>query len=135
MKLVRCKDQPRETLEQFYADQELASIGLCMIPLIERLRAHPDERAVWGLTSHAHLVLLSADTYKSPWYVRFCGMGKWYQIDYLMPERLAPWPGARVTAEAHSQDTAFQMILQAMELSEGWHPDTWLNIPASSTVQ
>ena len=40
-----------------------------MLDWIARLRALPDDRHVYGLTSHYRLCLLSQDTYASPWYL------------------------------------------------------------------
>jgi hypothetical protein len=91
-----------------------------MLALIARLRALPDERCVWGLTSLQRLCLLAHDTYKSPWFVIVVAVSDRYFIEYLMPAAVAPWPEARVQGEAGSEDEAIRMILIAMERSEGW---------------
>ena len=92
-----------------------------MLSLIERLRSLADDRQVWGLTSHFTLCLLAADTYQSPWFVRAVAVDRHsYFIQYLMPERLAPWPDASVGGTARSEDEAVEMVVKAMELSEGW---------------
>jgi hypothetical protein len=41
-------------------------------------------------------------------------------VEYLMPERSAPWPHAYVKGEARSEDDAVRMIEIAMDQSEGW---------------
>jgi hypothetical protein len=43
-----------------------------------------------------------------------------YFVEYLMPQRVAPWPNAYVRGEARSEDSAVQMIVAAIEKSEGW---------------
>jgi len=127
MDLERCKDQPSKTLDEFYeqiatsGDEFDRTSGNSMLALIARLRALPDERCVWGLTSHHRLCLLAHDTYKSPWFVAVVAADPGtYFIEYLMPAAVAPWPEARVQGEARSEDEAIRMILIAMERSEGW---------------
>ncbi|MBI2393236.1 MAG: hypothetical protein HYV09_26865 [Deltaproteobacteria bacterium] len=128
MRLVRCKDQSHETLEEFYGASGVEEptefwlrAGQTMLALIDRLRALPDDRAAWGLTSHFHLILLAEDTSNSPWLVRIVAAdATLYSVAYLMPERFAPWPNAYVTGESRSEDEAVAMILKAMEMSKGW---------------
>lgn len=120
MHLTRCQDQKSQTLEEFYGEHEGER---AMLDLIERLRALPDERRAYGLTSHYHLWLLAQDTYVSPWYVSFIAANKQhYTIEYRMPESEAPWPHAHIRGVATSEDEAVQMILTAMEKSGGWNP-------------
>jgi hypothetical protein len=126
MRLTLSSDQPSKTIDEFY--QELAShgesvdqeCGRAMLSLIANLRALPDEREVWALTSHYHMRLLSSDTYRSPWYVSVIAIGDQYSVEYRMPERLAPWPGAQVRGEADTEQEAVTMVMRAMDLSEGW---------------
>ena len=92
-----------------------------MLSLLARLRALPDDRHVWGLTSHYRLGLLVADNYESPCFVTVVGLHeRSYFVEYLMPERVAPWPRAYVRGEAGSEDEAVQMIQTGIEKSEGW---------------
>jgi hypothetical protein len=125
--LERCKDQPSKTLDEFYeqiaiSDDEFGrTSGNSMLALIARLRALPDGRCVWGLTSLHRLCLLAHDTYKSPWFVIIVAADPGsYFIEYLMPAAVAPWPEARAQGEARSEDEAIRMILIAMDRSEGW---------------
>ena len=127
MHLTRCKDQKSATLEEFYTKtSELDSQtnregGKAMLALIARLRALPDERLFFGLTSHSRLCLLAEDTYKSPWFVIISALDKRnYFVEYLMPKHIAPWPNAYVRGEARSEDSAVQMIVTAIAKSEGW---------------
>jgi len=93
-----------------------------MLSLIRRLRAEPDQRVVFGLTSHGWLVLLAEDTYDSLWYVTIASAGlERYRIEYLMRAEDSPWAGyAHVAGEATSEDQAVAMIWIAMEKSGGW---------------
>ena len=76
---------------------------------------------MWGLTSHYRLALLAQDSSETPWFVIVSALDKRnYYVEYLMPKAIAPWPHAYVRGEARSEDGAVQMVLTAMEKSEGW---------------
>ncbi|MDX2111882.1 MAG: hypothetical protein SFY80_16760 [Verrucomicrobiota bacterium] len=131
MHLVRCHDQKSKTLDEFYKeisehDRVDREIGMAMLSLLARLRALPDGRDVWGLTSHYRLCLLATDSSETPWFVTVVALNERnYFLEYLMPERLAPWPHAYVRGEALSEDDAVRMILIGMERSEGWSDKRW----------
>jgi hypothetical protein len=119
MHLVRCKDQKTATLEEFY--RGVSHGGKAMISLIARLRALPDQRHVYGLTSLSRLVLLAEDVWTSPWFVIISALDERnYFIEYLMPKTIAPWLEATVRGTATSEDEALRLINIAMEKSEGW---------------
>jgi len=127
MHLNRCHEQKSKTFDDLYA--EIAKhdghvdreIGQTMLALLARLRALPDKRQVWGLTSHYHLCFLSQDASETSRLVVVSALDRRnYFIEYLVPERLAPWPNAYIRGEARSEDEAVKMILIAMEKSEGW---------------
>ena len=126
MHLTRCQDQRYQTLDEFYSDlchseePTTRAVGGSTLDLIARLRAVPDERHIYGLTSLYRLCLLAEDTYASPWFVIVTPGQAQFYVQYLLPQRLAPWSGAYVTGEARTVDEAVRMILTAMERSEGW---------------
>ncbi len=127
MHLTRCRDQKSRTLDEFYgeliqSDEPVTREGgKTMLALIRRLRLLPIEQRVFGLTSHYRLCLLAQDSAETPWFVIAAALDERnYFVEYLMPERIAPWPRAYVRGEAHSEDEAVQMILTGMEKSEGW---------------
>jgi hypothetical protein len=127
MHLTRCQDQNRQTLEEFYTEPAQSGEpvsregGETMLDLLAALRALPDERHVFGLTSHHRLCLLAQDTSRSPWFVIISALDKRnYSVEYLMPASIAPWPQAYVRGEARSEGEAVKMILTAMERSQGW---------------
>src|SRR5580692_6595983 len=100
-------------------------MGEAMLDLIARLSALPDGRQVWGLTSHYHLGFHSENDYRSPSFVSIIADDKRnYWIEYLMPKRIAPWPAAYVKGTAQSVDQAVEMVLIAMDKSEGWNTAT-----------
>src|ERR1051325_9606867 len=117
MHLTRCQDQKSKTLEEFYTERAQCGEpvsregGQAMLGLLARLRALPDDRRVYGLTSLYRLCLLAEDTYTSPWFVIVSALDKRnYYVEYLMPEAIAPWPHAFVRGEARSEHDAVQMI-------------------------
>jgi hypothetical protein len=127
MRLTRCKDQKSQSLEEFYGElvRQDGYVGReggkGMLDLIARLQSLPDGRQVFGLTSHARLVLLAEDTYTSPWFIIIAALDKRnYFVEFLMPESAAPWPRAYVRGEGRSEDEAIQMIETAMERCKGW---------------
>lgn len=127
MHLTHCQDQKSQTLEEFYGEMSNSEnhvtrqCAKTMLALIERLRASPDQKTVYGLTSHLRLCLLSKDTYASPWFVIIATLDTHnYFIEYLMPDDIAPWPRAYVKGEAQSEDDAVRMTLIAVEKSGGW---------------
>lgn len=127
MRLTRCHDQKSKTLDEFYGELSVSDepvtrqIGRTMLSLLARLRALPDDRHVWGLTSHYRLSLLAADSFETPSFVTVVALDERnYCVEYLMPEGVAPWPRAYVRGEARSEDEAVQMIQTGMEKSEGW---------------
>jgi hypothetical protein len=127
MQLVHCKDQATLPMERFYGDAAqhegdfVRSRARLMIDLIARLRALPDDRCAWGLTSHMSLCLLSQDDCSSPRYVVVEALAqRCYFVEYLMPPALAPWRGAYVRGEARSEDEAVQMVVIAIDRSGGW---------------
>ncbi len=123
MRLDKCTEQGRQTLDEFYAEvvAHNPSTGQAMIDLIAQLRELDHPNHVWGLTSHTRLCLLAQDTSASPWYVIVEALNKRnYTVEYLMPSDMAPWPNARVYGRARSADAAVQMIVTAMERSGGW---------------
>ena len=91
---------------------------LQLLPLVEALCS---DIPVWGMSSHATLVLLAEDASDAPGFVRISPVGKHgYEISYLMPEHEAPWPYARVTGHAPDTQSAGEMIRVAMQKSGGW---------------
>ena len=127
MQLERCKDQPSTTLDDYYqgiaqhSRQLDTEIGKAMLDLLVALRARPDDRRVWGLTSHYRLCLLAQDTYLSPWFVIVAALdNRNYTIEYLMPSDVEPWPNAYVRGEARSTEAAANMVAIAMSRCDGW---------------
>ena len=127
MHLARCSDQKSATLDHFYAELAASEntltreIGRTMLDLIARMREMPEEWRVYGLTSLYRLCLLAEDSYTSPWFVIVSALdARNFTVEYLMPKSVAPWPHAYVRGEARSEDDAVQMLVKAMEKSEGW---------------
>ena len=126
MKLIRCKDQPSQTLEEFYEkmigkDCVENDTGKAMLNLIEALRKLPNEKTVWALTSLSSLWFLAENNYQSLWLVNIIASDfEFYHIKYRMLDSQAPWPEAWVLGQAKSESEAVKMILIAMKNSGGW---------------
>ena len=122
MKIIECKDQSSETLEEYYSSiTNMPEIGQAMLSLIQRLREQEKDVVVYALTSHFRLCLLSEDSFDTPWYVILSVLDfNNYTIEYLMHKTVSPWPYAYVKGEAHSEEKALEMVLKAIEESKGW---------------
>jgi hypothetical protein len=127
MPLKRASCQQPKSLETFYeewatsSDSGSQSIGTQMLALLPMLTEACAAFNVWGLTSLAHLWLLAADDFRSPWLVcvtAFPGQG--YRIRYRMTQADAPWPEAFAEGIAPDEADACRLILIAMKRSGGW---------------
>ena len=92
-----------------------------MLKIIELINQTFQETQLWGLTSHAHLVIQAQDNWESGWYVTIRNNGtEQYQIEYKMPENEQPWEYATVNGQANSLLEIRKYLLIAMERSQGW---------------
>lgn len=126
MPLIKCSDQKQQTLEEFYTwlvpDKitTFADLGTPMLKVLKLLNETFKDTVIYGLTSHSSLILLSKDTYRSPWYVAINGLDTEYYIEYLIPENKQPWPNAYVKGSTTSLDELKKYIIIAMTESKGW---------------
>jgi len=92
-----------------------------MIALLKVINSLFINTQLWGLTSHARLVIQSKDEWKSDWFVIINSVGlEEYYIEYLLPNHRGPWPNAIVRGEAKNLEEAKKYLLIAMRESEGW---------------
>jgi hypothetical protein len=126
MHVTRCSGQsPGESLDEYYSaiarSDGSSDAGRAMLHLVDLLRAQPGGRRAFALAFPARLSLLAIDEERSPRFVILTRISTVaYYVQYLLPERLAPWPAAYVGGEARSDGEVVQMVLTAMERSEGW---------------
>jgi hypothetical protein len=127
MPLRRASSQRATTLEGFYqelassTDNVTSSIGAQMLSLLPMLTEVCVPFNVWGLTSLAHLWLLAADDWRSPWLVCVTAIpSEGYRIQYKTVEGDASRSEARVEGVAPDETTACRLILSAMRRSRGW---------------
>jgi hypothetical protein len=126
MAIKRCSEQKRQTLEEFYTEfipgkaKTYADIGTPMLKVLKLLNDMFRETEIYGLTSHATLLLLSEDSSISPWFVSLNGLEDEYYIEYLMTPDKQPWPNARVKGATKSLDDLRHFIVIAMTESRGW---------------
>ena len=141
MPLIRCSEQKRQTLEQFYEElipdniKKFADVGSPMLNVLKLLNETFKETTIYGLTSHATLLLLNKDSSLSPWYVGLNGLEtipngqrNEYFIEYLMPSNKQPWANAKVKGATTSLEELKKYILIAMTESEGWSDSNELRL-------
>jgi hypothetical protein len=118
--------QQGRPLDSFYrdaaasSDEMTAAQGTAMLRLLPGLEEICAHRQVWGLTSHNNLCLLSADDWRSPWWVVIVPHEGSYEVRYLMDESDRPWPDALVAGSTEDLSQALEMIRIAMTRSGGW---------------
>lgn len=132
MPIRRNSDQQQGTLEEFYSDLTLNStnhyryVGSKMLLLIELINQTFKETILWGLTSHARLVIQNKDGALSEWLVIVSNLGDEFYFEYLMPQKSSPWPNARVHGTAKTLEEAKKYLIIAMNESGGWIDNTEL---------
>lgn len=133
MPIIRCSEQKRQTLEEFYKSlipdnvNSFADVGSPMLHVLTLINDTFKETAIYGLTSHASLILLNKDSSISPWYVAIRGIEtapngqkNEYYIEYLMPADNQPWPAAKVTGGTTSLKELRKYMVIAMSECNGW---------------
>lgn len=127
MPIVRCKDQKRQTLEEFYSewasyeDKFSIDLGKAILSIIEFINNTFIETKIFGLTSHAHLILLAQNSSESEWFVKLITNGLEFYIEYLIPKENQPWENAIVKGETTSMEEFKNYIIIAMVESQGWN--------------
>ena len=105
---------------------DVTGVGKAMLRFIDVINDLFKETLIWGLTSHARMVLQNADDSASEWYVTIIGSGLGvaelaeYYFEYLVPPDKQPWANAHMKGEASSLAEAEKYLLIAMHESRGW---------------
>lgn len=126
MPITRCSEQKRQSLEEFYtewasvSDEISAGIGKSMLEIITLINETFIETTIYGLTSHAHLLLLSEDNSLSEWYVAIIANDTEYHIEYQMTKDTRPWENATVKGGTRSIEEFKKFLIIAMFESQGW---------------
>lgn len=133
MPIIRCSEQKRQTLEEFYQEfvpnkvDTFADVGTPMLNVLKLINDTFKETTIYGLTSHATLLLLNADSSLSPWFVELKGLEtahsgqrNEYYIEYLMTTDKQPWLNAKIKGVTTSLDDLRDYIIIAMTESKGW---------------
>jgi hypothetical protein len=126
MPLIRCSEQKRLTLERFYKEfipdkiNTFADYGTPMLKVLQIINETFKETTIYGLTSHATLLLLNEDSSLSPWFVALNALEDEYYIEYLMPSEKEPWPNAKVKGATKSIDELRNFLIIAMTECKGW---------------
>jgi len=123
MPIIRCQDQPGQTLQEFFTDTDVLEIkkaGEAMLKLIAQLNRIFKQTVIYGLTSLNRLVLLSKNTYTSPWYVIFASDGVKYYVDYKRTNEETIELSISKSLKTDNIEEAVKLVLFAMRRSEGW---------------
>jgi hypothetical protein len=133
MPLIQCSEQRGQSLEEFYKSlipdnvKTFADIGSPMLNVIKLVNETFKETIIYGLTSHATLLLLNTDSSISPWFVAINGLEtapngqrNEYYIEYIMTSDKQPWADAKVKGGTTSLDKLRKYIIIAMTESKGW---------------
>jgi hypothetical protein len=127
MPIKRSSDQKSMTLEEFYleftekSNNSYTDVGKKMLEMIEMINDTFKDTLLWGLTSHARLVIQAEDNWRADWYVIISNIGTdEYYFEYLLPDEEKPWPNATVRGEAKNLEEAKRYLLIAMHKSKGW---------------
>lgn len=117
-----------KTIEGFYFDLTKdksnpvwEKIGKNMLAFIDLINQTFIDTKIWGLTSHAHLVLQTTDKWDDDWYITINCIGtNEYYFEYRLPVDKSPWENATVKGVAKDMNEAKRYLLIAMRESEGW---------------
>ena len=127
MPIKRSSDQKSISLEEFYIDlsdsslQPYTVIGQHMLQFVQLINETFKNTLIWGLTSHARLVLQNKDDWSSEWFVIISNIGtNDFYFEYLMPIDTRPWENAYIHGQAKSIEQARDFMIIAMTESEGW---------------
>ncbi len=132
MPIVRCKEQKRQTLEEFYtewafSDNSISSnLGKAMLQVLEKINQTFIETTIYGGTSHAHLLFFVTETNWADWYVSVIASTSEYYIEYRMPKNKQPWKDSMVKGATKSLDEFMNYIVIAMTECEAWPNNTEL---------
>ncbi|MGL2963040.1 hypothetical protein ACSVH2_04370 [Flavobacterium sp. RSB2_4_14] len=134
MPLIRCSEQKRQSLEEFYTqcaseNNKISSgIGKSMLKIIDVINKTFTETIIYGLTSHDFLLLHSEDNSMSNWHVILIANGlEEYHIEYQMTKDSQPWENASVKGATKSIEEFKKFIIIAMYESRGWQKSEELN--------
>lgn len=133
MPIIRCSEQKRLTLDEFYQElipkkiDSFVDVGTPMLHVLKLVNNTFKETTIYGLTSHATLLFLNQDSSLSPWFVALNGLEtspngqrNEYYIEYQMTADKQPWPDAIIKGGTTSLDELRKYIIIAMYESKGW---------------
>jgi hypothetical protein len=99
-----------------------------LLKLLERLSDLPDSKRVYATVGNVCSIYFAAQdvpNFEDMYLVSFSILTSKYNysafLSYRVPDHAAPWNNACVHTSAYSEDDLVQMILKAIDLSEGWH--------------
>jgi hypothetical protein len=132
MPLTHCTEQKRQTLDEFYSewassDDKISSdTGKAMLTIINLINRTFLNTKIYGLTSHAHLLLFSQDNCQTKRHLSIIANGQEFHIEYLLPKEKQPWTNATVRGTTNSIEEFRKYIIIGMAESLGWEESSEL---------
>ncbi|WP_415327112.1 hypothetical protein [Chryseobacterium sp. MMS23-Vi53] len=130
MPIVRRFEQKRQTLEEFYKEfipkneDTFEDVGTPMLEVLSLLNEIFPQTKIYGLTSHAHLLLFNDDKENSDYFIVISAYkSKYYnefRIEYIIPENERPWEGAIIQGKSRTLNEFKNMIIISIYKSGGW---------------
>ncbi|MBW3521701.1 hypothetical protein [Chryseobacterium sp. NKUCC03_KSP] len=129
MSIIRRSEQKTQTLEDFYKEfipkpeDTFGDVGTPMLEILEFLNLSFKNTIIYGLTSHAQLLLFNSDK-SDDYYVSIVGYTYKYDnefvVEYVIPNDKSPWKGAMVRGVTRQFEDLKKMIIISMTESGGW---------------
>ncbi|KIC63072.1 hypothetical protein [Chryseobacterium taiwanense] len=130
MPIIRRSEQKRQTLEDFYkefipkAENVYQDVGTPMLEVLRVLNEMFYETKIYGLTSHASLLLFNNDEEDSDYFIviNACQSNYYneFRIEYIIPENERPWEGAIIQGVSGTFKEFEKMIIISIYNSGGW---------------
>ncbi|HCR77755.1 MAG TPA: hypothetical protein DIW37_15405 [Chryseobacterium sp.] len=129
MPIVRRSEQNQQSLQDFYKgflakpDDAFGNAGIPMLKILDFMNDVFKDTFIYGLTSHAHLLLFSNDE-EDKHHIEIIGFqsGSYevFAVQYFIPEHKSPWKNAVVKGETTQFEEFKKMIVISMMESGGW---------------
>ncbi|WBV53047.1 hypothetical protein [Chryseobacterium gambrini] len=129
MPIIRRSEQNQQSLQDFYREflpkpgDTFGNAGIPMLKILDFINDTFKDTFIYGLTSHAHLLLFNNDE-EDKHYVEIIGFQsesyEVFAVQYFIPEHKSPWKNAVVKGETTQFEEFKKMIVISMMESGGW---------------
>ncbi|KMQ59777.1 hypothetical protein ACM40_16815 [Chryseobacterium sp. BLS98] len=136
MPIIRRFEQNKQSLEEFYkelipkSDAQIGDAGTLMLKVLKSINKMFKKTVLYGLTSHASLLIFNNDFEDSDYYIVInafkSGYYDEYRIEYVIPENDRPWEGATINGSSTALEEFEKMVIISMYNSRGWKDNSEL---------